>query len=79
MREEEQVTYPEQGTPQGGVSSPMLAHIVLPEVLDAWDERDVKPRMNGRTVLLRVSDDCVIGCEREDDARRSMAVLPGPS
>jgi hypothetical protein len=71
-----QVTSPETGTPQGGVSSAMLAHICLHAVLDAWYERDVKPRMKGRTFLTRFADDFVIGCEREEDARRIMAVLP---
>jgi group II intron reverse transcriptase/maturase len=74
--EGEQVTYPEKGTPQGGVISPMLANIFLHAVLDAWYERDVKPRMKGRTFLIRFADDFVIGCEREEDARRIMAVLP---
>jgi hypothetical protein len=74
--EGEQVTYPEQGTPQGGVISPMLANMFLHEVLEAWYERDVTPRMKGRTFLTRVADDVVIGCEREEDARRIMAVLP---
>jgi hypothetical protein len=74
--EGEQVTYPEKGTPQGGVISPMLANIFLHEVLDAWYERDVTPRMKGRTFLIRFADDFVIGCEREEDARRIMAVLP---
>jgi hypothetical protein len=32
--------------------------------------------MRGRTFLIRVADDVVIGCEREEDARRLMAVLP---
>ena len=72
----EQLTYPEQGTPQGGVCSPMLANIFLHEVLDEWYERDVRPRMRGRTFLTRFADDFVIGCEREDDARRIMAALP---
>jgi group II intron reverse transcriptase/maturase len=72
----EQLTYPEHGTPQGGVISPMLANIFLHEVLDAWYERDVRPRMRGRTFLTRFADDFVIGCEREDDARRIMAALP---
>jgi RNA-directed DNA polymerase len=72
----EDLTYPEKGTPQGGVLSPMLANIFLHEVLDAWVERDVRPRMRGRTFLSRFADDFVIGCEREDDARRVMAVLP---
>ena len=48
----------------------------LHAVLDAWDERHVQPRMKGRTFLIRCADACVIGCEREEDARRIMAVLP---
>jgi hypothetical protein len=36
----------------------MLANIFLHEVLDAWYERDVKPRMKGRTFLTRFADDC---------------------
>jgi RNA-directed DNA polymerase len=70
------LSYPERGSPQGGVVSPMLANIFLHEVLDAWFEREVKPRMKGRCFLIRFADDFVIGCEREADARRIMAVLP---
>ena len=54
----------------------MLATIFLHEVLDAWYERDVRPRRKGRTFLIRFADDFVIGCEQEADARRIMAVLP---
>ena len=32
--------------------------------------------MEGRSFLIRFADDFVIGCEREADARRIMAVLP---
>ncbi len=32
------VSYPEAGTPQGGVISPLLANIYLHEVLDMWFE-----------------------------------------
>jgi group II intron reverse transcriptase/maturase len=74
--EGETLSYPERGSPQGGVVSPMLANVVLHYVLDEWFEREVKPRMKGRCFLLRFADDFVIGCEREDDARRIMAVLP---
>ena len=70
------LTYPDQGTPQGGVCSPMLANIFLHHVLDAWFVHEVEPRMKGRCFLLRFADDFIIGCEREDDARRIMAVLP---
>jgi group II intron reverse transcriptase/maturase len=37
------VSYPEAGTPQGGVISPLLANIYLHEVLDTWFEETVKP------------------------------------
>jgi group II intron reverse transcriptase/maturase len=70
------VMYPEAGTPQGGVISPLLANIYLHEVLDKWFEQDVQPRLQGRAQLLRYADDFVLVFEREDDARRVMAVLP---
>ena len=34
------------------------------------------PRMQGHCFLTRFADDFIIGCERETDARRIMAVLP---
>jgi group II intron reverse transcriptase/maturase len=74
--EDESLSYPERGTPQGGVISPLLANIYLHEVLDEWFVRDVKPRMKGRVFLIRFADDFVIGCEQEADARTIMAVLP---
>jgi RNA-directed DNA polymerase len=74
--EGEQMSYPEKGTPQGGVVSPMLANIFLHHVLDEWFESEVKPRMKGKCFLIRFADDFVIGCEREEDARRTMEVLP---
>jgi RNA-directed DNA polymerase len=74
--EGETLSYPERGNPQGGVISPMLANLFLDHVLDEWFERDVMPRMKGCCVLIRFADDFVIGYEREDDARRILAVLP---
>lgn len=70
------LSYPERGTPQGGVISPMLANVYLHRVLDEWYVREVKPRLKGRSFLIRFADDFVIGCELEQDARRIMAVLP---
>ena len=65
-----------QGTPQGGVISPLLANLYLHEVLDKWFETEVKPRLKGRAALLRYADDFVILFELEEDARRVMSVLP---
>ena len=76
VMEEGRVTYPEDGTPQGGVISPMLANIYLHEVLDVWFEQIVQPRLRGRARLIRYADDFVICFEREDDARRIWEVLP---
>lgn len=70
------ITYPEAGSPQGGVVSPMLANLFLHEVLDAWFDREVKPRLSGKAHLIRYADDVVLLFEEEDDARRVLAVLP---
>ena len=74
--EEGSVSYPDTGTPQGGVISPLLANIYLHYVLDEWFEQTVKPRLKGRAYLIRYADDFVIGFTDEQDARRVMAVLP---
>ena len=66
----------EEGSPQGGVISPLLANIYLHEVLDVWFDQEVRPRMRGRVRLIRYADDFVICFEREDDARRIAEVLP---
>lgn len=70
------VSYPDVGSPQGGVASPLFANIYLHHVLDEWFINEVKPRMIGRCFIVRYADDFVIGCENEIDARRIMAVLP---
>jgi len=75
VMERGELSYPEAGTPQGGVISPMLANIFLHSVLDTWFESEVKPRMRGCAVLVRFADDFVIAFEQEDDARRVHEVL----
>lgn len=70
------VHHPETGTPQGGVISPLLANIYLHEVLDAWFQAEVRPRLRGEALLIRYADDFVIVCVEEGDARRVLDVLP---
>ena len=70
------LTYPDSGTPQGGVISPVLANIFLHEVLDVWFENVVKPRMSRPTHLFRYADDAVLLFSCIDDATRVLNVLP---
>ena len=74
--EEGSLTFPEAGSPQGGVISPLLANVYLHYVLDVWFEREVKPRLQGRAFLIRYADDFVIGFACAEDARRVLDVLP---
>jgi len=39
--EDGSVSYPDSGSPQGGVISPLLSNIFLHYVLDLWFEREV--------------------------------------
>jgi group II intron reverse transcriptase/maturase len=71
----EDLFYPETGTPQGGVISPILANIFLHIVLDEWYVKEIKPLLKGKTFLIRFADDFVFGFELESDARRVMNVL----
>jgi len=74
--EEGCVKYPEAGSPQGGVISPIASNVYLHYVLDVWFEQEVKPRMKGRAFLVRYADDAVMGFSNEQDAQRVMEVLP---
>lgn len=74
--EEGRIEYPEEGTPQGGVVSPILSNIYLHEVMDRWFDRDVKPRMQGEAHMVRWADDILLMFKEERDARRVLAVLP---
>lgn len=71
----EEYSEPEIGTAQGSVLSPLLGNVYLHYVLDAWFEREVKPRLEGKATLIRYADDFVIGFEHEVDAQRVLALL----
>ena len=64
------------GTPQGGVISPVLANIYLHYVLDLWFEKQVRPRLQGRAMLIRYADDFVVAFQYQRDAERFYQVLP---
>ena len=62
--------YPERGTPQGGIVSPILANIYLHYVLDLWFKQKVKPESKGEAYLVRYADDFVAGFRLHADAAR---------
>ncbi len=74
--EGDNIGYPDKGTPQGGVISPVLSNIFLHYVLDDWYVKTVQPRMKGKCFLIRFADDFIIGFQLESDAQRLMEVLP---
>lgn len=76
VSEGDEVIYPEKGTPQGGVISPVLSNIFLHYVLDDWFVKEVLPRLKGKCFLIRFADDFIIGFQLESDAKRLMEVLP---
>jgi group II intron reverse transcriptase/maturase len=75
VMEDGAIHYPEEGTPQGGVISPLLSNVYLHEVLDVWFEGVVKPRLEGQAKLIRFADDFVILLTDREDAYRVRAVL----
>jgi len=69
------VTIPGEGTPQGGVISPLLANIFLHHVLDEWFQDIVVPRLRGRSSIVRFADDAVGVFERQEDCVRVREVV----
>ena len=59
----------DQGTPQGGVLSPVLANVYLHYALDKWFETEVLPQLTGYAQLVRYADDFVVCFEKEAEAR----------
>lgn len=76
VMEDGSVSYPEAGSPQGGVVSPLLANLFLHYVLDLWFHQEVRPRLQGPAFLIRYADDFIIGFGDPEDARRVLEVLP---
>lgn len=58
----------ENGTPQGGVISPILANIYLHYVLDLWFEKKVRKACRGEAYIVRYADDFVCCFQFRSDA-----------
>ena len=83
VMEDGQYLASDQGTPQGGLISPVLANVYLHYVLDWWFETCVKPTLEGEAYYIRYADDCaprrrsqVAGLLDNSHAVKTMAVGP---
>ncbi len=60
----------EEGTPQGGSASPLMANIFLHYVFDLWVHQWRKTKARGDVIVVRFADDFVVGFQHRSDAER---------
>ncbi|MFZ5786395.1 MAG: group II intron reverse transcriptase/maturase [Acidobacteriota bacterium] len=60
----------EEGTPQGGSASPLLANIYLHYCFDLWAHKWRRTRSTGDVIIVRFADDIVVGFQHRADAER---------
>src|SRR6202521_4070794 len=65
----------EEGTPQGGSASPLLANVYLHYVFDLWIQAWRRKRAHGDVIVVRFADDIVVGFQVKSDAERFWAEL----
>jgi RNA-directed DNA polymerase len=67
----------EQGTPQGGSISPLLANVYLHYVFDLWANRWRNRKASGDVVMVRFADDMVLGFQYRQEAMDFLEELKG--
>ena len=65
----------EEGTPQGGSISPLLANIYLHYALDNWADWWRRSKARGEVLIVRFADDAVFGFQYQSDAERFLEEL----
>ena len=65
----------EEGTPQGGSASPLLANSYLHYVFDLWVQAWRRKRAHGDVIVVRFADDIVLGFQVKSDAEQFWAEL----
>ena len=68
--EEGKLTVSEQGTPQGGSASPLLANVYLHYVFDLWFKAWHRKIARGEMLVVRFADDIVVGFQEKTEAER---------
>lgn len=68
--EDGRLEYPEKGSPQGGVVSPLLSNLYLHYAFDKW--MDIH---HGGVVFERYADDIIVHCASKGEAERLMGAI----
>jgi group II intron reverse transcriptase/maturase len=75
VSEDGSVTVRDEGTPQGGVISPLLANLYLHHALDLWFEKIYRKSCTGYARMIRYADDFVVCFQHKADAERFQVEL----
>ena len=65
----------DDGTPQGGLISPVLANIYLHYGLDVWFRKEAMTKLKGFSCLVRYADDFVVCFKYEEDIKLFQLML----
>ena len=68
-------TYNDEGTPQGGNISPLLANLYLHYVFDLWAKHWRQTQARGDMIVVRYADDFVVGFQVKADAEKFLTEL----
>jgi len=68
-------TRSEEGAPQGGSASPMLANVYLHYVFDLWVQWWRTTQARGDVIVVRYADDFAVGFQHKSEAERFLAAL----
>lgn len=68
-------TWNEEGTPQGGSASPLLANIYLHYAFDLWVQWWRTTQARGDVIVVRYADDFIVGFQHRAEAERFLTEL----
>ncbi|MGC8708666.1 MAG: reverse transcriptase domain-containing protein [Athalassotoga sp.] len=68
VMENGEISPTQEGTPQGGIISPILANIYLHYVLDLWFEKIMKKQFKGSAEMVRYADDFICSFQYKEEA-----------
>lgn len=69
------LSYVEEGTPQGGSISSLLANIYLHYASDLWTKQWRERKAEGQVAVVRYADDSILGFQFKQDAESYLLEL----